>query len=290
MKQELHTGYEDWTHWLPCDRAVFVPSASSGPPPPCTRSTAHGAGWQWRIPLQHRVGNGYVHSSRHVSEDEAVATLLSHLDGEALAAPPTLRFFTGVRRKAWNRNCVAIGLAGGFLEPLESTGTHLIQTAIARLLAFFPAREPSDEDREEYNRLTRQEFEHVRDFVILHYHAGSRNDTPFWEGCRTMPVPDTLRRRIALFRRHGRIAEDASALFLERNWVQVLQGQGIHADGYDPIVDAIAVPDIEAYLAEVSGTPSHRPWRACRPIFNSSKRIAGPARPVPDTVRHSMAE
>lgn len=251
IEQELHTGYEDWTHWLPCDRAVFVPCASNGPPTPYTRASARGAGWQWRIPLQHRTGNGYVHASSHVSEDEATATLLSHLDGEALAEPRTLRFVTGMRQKAWNRNCVAIGLAGGFLEPLESTSIHLIQSAILRLLAFFPARRRSEADIAEYNLQSRDEFEQVRDFVILHYHAGVRRDTPFWEYCRTMPIPDTLRKKIALYCTHGRIREERASIFLERNWVQVLQGQGMHSEGYHPIVDVIERSDIETYFTNL---------------------------------------
>ncbi|MBK4736670.1 tryptophan halogenase family protein [Noviherbaspirillum pedocola] len=268
IEEVLHTGYEDWSHWLPCDRAVFVPSASNGGPLPYTRASAHGAGWQWRIPLQHRVGNGYVHSSLHVSEDEAVATLLGHLDGEALAAPRTLRFKAGMRRRAWNRNCVAIGLAGGFLEPLESTSIHLVQTAISRLLAFFPAQRQSLEDIAEFNRRSRQEYEHVRDFVILHYHATRRNDTAFWNHCRTMEIPESLAKRIRLYRAQGRIAEDNPEIFTERNWVQVLQGQGIEPEGYAAILDVVDSGDIEDYLASlrsaiaslVEAMPSHGQW------------------------------
>jgi len=251
IEQALHTGYEDWSHWLPCDHAVFVPCAPKSPLVPYTRSIAHGAGWQWRIPLQHRTGNGYVYSSRHISDDEALATLLAHLDGEPLAEPNLLHFVTGMRRKAWHRNCVAIGLSSGFLEPLESTSIHLIQSAILRLLAFFPAQQHSEEDVAEYNRLTRQEFEHVRDFVILHYHAGTRQDTQFWNDCRTMPIPESLQKKIALYRKHGRIAEAESPTFVERNWVQVLQGQGIHPGGYNPLVDVIESSDIDAYFDQV---------------------------------------
>jgi tryptophan halogenase len=248
IEQALHTGYEDWSHWLACDRAVFVPTENAGVPLPYTRASAHSAGWQWRIPLQHRVGNGYVHSSQHVSEDEAVATLLHHVDGEPLASPQTLRFVTGMRRKAWNRNCLAIGLSSGFLEPLESTSIHLIQSAIARLLAFFPARQHSAEDVAEFNRLSRQEFELVRDFVILHYHASNRRDSPFWERCREMPIPDSLQRKIALYRSQGRISAEASDIFQERNWVQVMQGQDIHPEGYNPIIEVIHERDIANYF------------------------------------------
>jgi tryptophan halogenase len=251
IEEVLHTGYEDWTHWLPCDRAVFVPTAGVGAPLPYTRASAHSAGWQWRIPLQHRVGNGYVHSSQHVSEDEAIATLLRHVDGEPLAPPRMLRFVTGMRRQAWNRNCLAIGLSSGFLEPLESTSIHLIQSAIVRLLTFFPAREQSDEDIAEYNRLSRQEFELVRDFVVLHYHASHRSDSAFWEYCRTMPIPDSLSQRIKLYRNQGRISTESSEIFQERNWVQVMQGQGIHPAGYNPIIDVIDRQDIEDYFTDI---------------------------------------
>lgn len=251
IEEVLHTGYEDWTHWLPCDRAVFVPTASVGVPEPYTRASAHSAGWQWRIPLQHRVGNGYVHSSQHVSEDEAIATLLRHVDGEPLAAPRTLWFVTGMRRKAWNHNCLAIGLSSGFLEPLESTSIHLIQTAIARLLAFFPTRQQSAEDIAEYNRLSRQELELVRDFVVLHYHASNRNDSAFWDRCHMMQIPESLYRKIKLYRSQGRISREGSEIFQERNWVQVMQGQGIYPKGYSPIIDVIDGQDIENYFTEV---------------------------------------
>ena len=251
IEEVFKTGYEDWSHWLPCDRAIAVPCVSTIPWLPYTQATARSAGWQWRIPLQHRTGNGYVFSSRYISEDEATATLLANLDGEALAAPRTLRFMTGMRRKAWQRNCVSIGLSGGFLEPLESTSIHLIQTAIARLLAFFPTVQPSGQDIEEYNRLIRREYEHVRDLIILHYHATSRNDAPFWNLCRTMAIPESLRQKIQLYRAHGRIFDDGAGLFLERNWVQVMQGQGLNPGGYDPLVDVIETKDIEEYFGEL---------------------------------------
>lgn len=251
IEEVLHTGYEDWTHWLPCDRAVFVPTSSVGVPLPYTRSTARSAGWQWRIPLQHRVGNGYVHASAHISEDEATATLLRHVSGEPLAVPRTLRFVTGRRLKAWNRNCLAVGLSGGFLEPLESTSIHLIQTAITRLLAFFPTRQQSAEDIAEYNRQSKQEFELVRDFVVLHYHASSRQDSAFWERCRTMPIPDSLHQKIKLYQSQGRISSKSSVIFQEQNWVQVMHGQGIDPTGYNSIIDVIDVQDIENYFAEI---------------------------------------
>lgn len=251
IEQELLAGYDDWSHWLPCDRAVAVPSASSGRLLPYTRATARSAGWQWRIPLQHRIGNGYVHCSRHVSEDEAVATLMANLDGEALAEPRTLRFTTGVRRKAWHRNCVAIGLAGGFLEPLESTSIYLIQSGISKLLTFFPTAVPSQVDIDEYNRLVRREYEHVRDFVILHYHAQQRNDAPLWRECREMSLPPSLAAKIALFRGHGRLLAEPDELFAYGSWFQVMHGQGLAPVGYDPVVDVVDVDDLDVYFQRV---------------------------------------
>jgi tryptophan halogenase len=248
IEEEFKAGYDDWTHWLPCDRAVAVPCASTRPLLPYTRSTARSAGWQWRIPLQHRIGNGYVFSSRHVSEDEATATLLANLDGEALASPRLLKFVTGVRRRAWHRNCVAIGLSSGFLEPLESTSIHLIQSSIARLLNFFPSSVPSETDIDEYNRLSHREFEHIRDFVVLHYNANRRTDSALWEYCRNMSIPDTLRRKKDLFQSQGRLFSEADELFAQGSWVQVMQGQGLLPGGSNPIVDVVDAGDIESFM------------------------------------------
>lgn len=254
IDEVLKTGYENWSHWLPCDRAVAVPCASSKPLLPYTRSTACAAGWRWRIPLQHRTGNGYVFSSRHISEDEATAALLTQLDGEALASPRTLRFVTGIRNKSWHHNCVAIGLASGFLEPLESTSIHLIQTAIGRLITFFPSSTVNQVDIDEYNRQTRREFEHIRDFIILHYHATKRDDTPFWDYCRTMAIPGSLRKKIELFQSHGRIFRESHELFLEIGWFQVMHGQHLRAQGYHPLVDLFSVEEVGTYLENVRGT------------------------------------
>lgn len=251
IEQEFSAGYDDWSDWLPCDRAIAVPCASTRPLLPYTRSTARTAGWQWRIPLQHRIGNGYVFSSRYLSEDEATATLLGNLDGEALAPPRTLRFVAGVRRKAWQRNCVAIGLAAGFLEPLESTSIYLIQSGIAKLLTFFPAAVPSSTDIAEYNRLVRREFEHVRDFVMLHYHAQRRTDAPLWIYCRDMPIPDSLRHKMDLFQTHGRLLSEADELFAQGSWFQVMHGQGLAPQGYHPIVDAIDIEDLNVFFERV---------------------------------------
>ena len=239
IEQTLHAGYDDWTHWLPCDRALAVPSENPGPPLPYTRSTARAAGWQWRIPLQHRMGNGYVYSSRHVSDDEATATLMANLEAPALAEPRLLRFTTGRRKAFWVKNCVALGLAAGFMEPLESTSIHLIQTGVSKLLAMFPDRSFDPTLAAEYNRLTHIQMEQIRDFIILHYKAVERDDTAFWRVCAAMDVPETLARRIALFRAGGRFFRFEDELFADTNWIAVLLGQNVQPEGYDPLVDAV---------------------------------------------------
>jgi tryptophan 7-halogenase len=240
IEQALHTGYDDWTHWLPCDRAVAVPCESAGELLPYTRATARRAGWQWRIPLQHRTGNGHVYCSRYMSEDEATAILLANLDGRPIAEPRPLRFVTGKRRKLWNKNCVAVGLASGFMEPLESTSIHLIQSTIARLIGFFPDREFSEFDIDEFNRQCDFEFERIRDFLILHYKATERDDSPFWRDCSAMPIPQSLQRKMDLYRSRGRIVRESNELFAEMGWLQVMHGQGVRAQGYHPLVDLLS--------------------------------------------------
>ncbi|RME67278.1 MAG: tryptophan 7-halogenase, partial [Alphaproteobacteria bacterium] len=217
----LGVGYDDWTHWLPCDRAIAVQTKSVRPPVPYTRSIAHGAGWQWQIPLQHRTGNGIVFCSRFMSEDEAKAFLLSNIEGDILTEPRVIRFRTGTRRAHWHRNCIAIGLSSGFIEPLESTSIHLIQRSVIRLMKMFPhgAVQPSDID--EFNKQTFYELEHIRDFIILHYHLTNRTDTPFWRHCRTMDVPEGLRHRMRLFKQTGRTFRANDELFAENSWTQV---------------------------------------------------------------------
>jgi tryptophan halogenase len=249
----LKTGYEDWSHWLPCDRAVAVPCASVSPLTPYTRSTARTAGWQWRIPLQHRIGNGHVFCSKFISEDEATATLLSNLDGPPLASPRTLRFTTGKRKLAWNKNCISLGLASGFIEPLESTSIHLIQMGIAHLLTYFPAAGFSDADRDEYNRMMNLEYDWVRDFIILHYKATERTDTPFWNYCREMAVPESLQHRMDLFRTHGRVFREGNELFSKVSWLQVMHGQRIRPKSYHPLTDLLGEDEIQKYLEEVEG-------------------------------------
>jgi tryptophan halogenase len=248
IEQTLKTGYDDWSQWLPCDRAMAVPCARAGEFTPYTRSSARAAGWQWRIPLQHRTGNGYVYSSRHLSDDEAAATLLANLDGEALADPRPLRFVAGKRKKFWNRNCVAIGLAGGFMEPLESTSIHLVQTAIARLLAFLPDGKPRPADIDEFNRQSAFEYERIRDFLVLHYKAVERNDTPFWHYCRTMPIPEELQRKLDLFAAGGRIVRHNDELFTEVGWLQVLLGQGVRPAGHHPLADQLSAGELAEFM------------------------------------------
>jgi tryptophan halogenase len=251
IEQTLGAGFEDWTHWLPCDRALAVPSESTAPLLPMTRSTAHTAGWRWRIPLQHRTGNGHVYCSQFMGQDEATDLLLSHLDGKPLADPRPLKFTTGRRKRFWVRNCVAVGLSSGFLEPLESTSIHLIHTAISRILNFFPHRGFDDADIAEYNELTRVEYERIRDFLILHYKVTARDDSPFWNYCRTMSVPDSLQRKIDLFSSNGRIFRDGEELFAEVSWLQVMVGQGLMPRAYHPFADLQPEAEIAAYVRNV---------------------------------------
>jgi len=268
IEQTLKTGYEDWSHWLPCDRALAVPSEGVDPITPYTRSTARAAGWQWRIPLQHRVGNGYVYSSQHISDDEAAATLLANLDGKALADPRPLRFTTGMRKKFWNKNVVALGLASGFLEPLESTSIYLAQSGVTRLLSLFPGSDFNPLLVERYNRESVFEYERIRDFLILHYNATERSDTPFWNYCRTMAIPDTLRETVEMFRVDGRYFRNGEDFFALPSWVQVMLGQGIVPNSYHPIVDEMPesalidhVDSMRAMLAQaVAAMPTHQEW------------------------------
>ena len=254
IEQTLGAGFEDWSAWLPCDRALAVPCESSADRQPLTRSTARPYGWQWRIPLQHRTGNGYVYSSAHVSDDEAAATLLANLDGTPLGDPRPLRFKAGHRKKAWVKNVVALGLAGGFLEPLESTSIHLVQSGLARLLTLFPTRRFDAAEIDRYNALTEREYVDIRDFIVLHYKATERDDTDFWNYCRTLAPPEGLAEKLEMFRRNGRVFREHNELFTETSWLSVMVGQGIEAGGYHPAADIL--PDEEtlrrlAHIREV---------------------------------------
>ena len=246
--ETLAEPFDDWSELLPCDRALAVPGERASPLPPYTRAIAHGAGWRWRIPLQHRTGNGLVYDSRHLSDDEAADRLLGALNGEALGDPRLLRFTTGRRRRAWVGNCVALGLAAGFLEPLESTSIHLIQSGIARLLEYWPGSTQQQVEVDAYNRLTETEWLGIRDFLILHYHANARAE-PFWTERRAVPLPDSLTARIALFRANGRIQREGDELFAEPAWAQVMIGQGILPVGHHALADALSADELDDFLS-----------------------------------------
>jgi tryptophan halogenase len=248
----LKTGYEDWSHWLPCDRAVAVPCERVGDPVPYTRSTARAGGWQWRIPLQHRTGNGYVFSSRFIDEAAATEDLLGQLDGRPLADPRTLRFVTGRRKQSWNRNVVALGLASGFIEPLESTSIHMVQSGIANLLAMFPTREFDPAETRRYNRVVAHEAERIRDFIVLHYNATQRTDSPLWDYVRTMPLPDILMEKYEIFRSRGRVFRENEELFNDTSWFAVMIGQNIQPAAYDPVADVLSVEETRRRLRQTA--------------------------------------
>lgn len=249
----LKTEFESWAHWLPCDRAVAVPCKSAPVLLPYTRSTAHSAGWQWRIPLQHRIGNGHVFSSNFMSEEDATSILLSHLDGEPLADPRTVKFSTGKRKQSWNKNCVAIGLSAGFLEPLESTSIHLIQMGITNLIRYFPTAAFEQSGIDQYNLTMDTLYDSIRDFIILHYKATERTDSDFWNYCREMSVPDSLIHKMNLFRENGHVYRTADDLFNVFSWIEVMHGQRVRPKAYNPLVDLIPEPQIQQYLDEVAG-------------------------------------
>jgi tryptophan halogenase len=266
----LHAGFDDWTHWLPCDAAIAVQTENVRAPVPYTRAMAHDAGWQWRIPLQHRTGNGIVYCSRYLSKDDAQARLLGNVEGRVLTEPNVLRFVTGARRRQWHRNCVAIGLSGGFMEPLESTSIHLIQRAILRLIRMMPLRGVSPADVAEFNDQQHQDMLQIRDFLILHYKATSRDDSPFWRYVREMPVPDSLQQKIDLFRETARVFRRNEELFAENSWVQVMMGQGIAPQSHHPIAEKLSDDELTRLLRllrdqverTVSGLPDHAAYVA----------------------------
>lgn len=270
IEDALNTGYEDWSHWLPCNRAIAMPTANVGAARPFTQSIAHKAGWQWRIPLQHRTGNGHVFCGDFISEDEATAVLLENVEGQPLADPRTLRFTTGMRKRAWNGNVLSLGLSSGFLEPLESTSIHLIQDGIAKLISHFPNRGFDPVNIEAYNRRMRFDYERIRDFIILHYHANQRTDSPFWVRCREMDIPDSLQQKLDLFRATGRLFRENEELFVEIGWFQVLTGQNIEPQQYHPLADALTHDELAGFFGDVGkiigGTaarlPSHEDFIA----------------------------
>jgi tryptophan halogenase len=243
--------YEDWSHWLFCDSAIAVQTAAVQPAVPYTRSIAHDAGWQWQIPLQHRVGNGIVFSSRYTDAAQAQATLLGNIQGEPLTAPRLLRFTPGQRAKTWHGNCVAIGLASGFLEPIESTSIHLIQRGIVRLMQMFPTNGIQQSDVDEYNAQAAAEIAHIRDFIILHYKVTNRRDTPFWRDAAAMAVPPSLQHRIDLFRETGRVFRVPNELFAENSWIQVMLGQGIVPQQHHQSADLMGDQELRGFLDEI---------------------------------------
>lgn len=251
IEQALSTGYEDWRQWLPCDRAVAAACSYQGQPDPFTRSSAHSSGWQWRIPLQSRMGNGHVYCSDFITDDEAERVLLSNLEGDLQSEPRRLSFTTGRRKLAWSRNVVSLGLSTGFVEPLESTSIHLVQAGISRLITLFPDRRFNPIERDAYNRQMQSVFEWVRDFVILHYKAMQRDDSDFWKRCAAMEIPDSLAGRIEQFRNKGRVFADEAELFTTPSWVSVMLGQGIIPEGYDPPVDGLDEQKVAQALEQI---------------------------------------
>ena len=276
IDKAMNVGFEDWSHWLPCNRAWTAPSKRLDPLPPYTRATAHGAGWQWRIPLQHRTGNGHVFAADFISEDRARSTLLEHMDGEPLRDPRMLKFTTGKRKVFWERNCLAIGLSAGFLEPLESTSIHLAQSAIARFMSLFPRREMSAPDIAVFNKQSHFEYDRIRDFIIMHYHVTERDDTEFWRYCRSMAIPDSLAQKLDQYRINGQIHRESQELFNETSWLEVFVGQRLLPKGYHPLVDV------------------HQPGEIKRRLDHIEKVIASAAEVMPDHARfiaeHCRAE
>jgi len=270
MEGALHAGFDDWTHYLPCDSAIAVQTASVRAPVPYTRAIAHDAGWQWRIPLQHRQGNGIVYCSRYLNQDAALERLLGSVEGEVLTKPNFIRYTTGVRRKQWHRNCVAVGLSGGFMEPLESTSIHLIQRAVLRIVRMLPAGPVSERDIAEFNDQQFTDMEQIRDFLVLHYKVTNRADSPFWRQCAAMAIPESLAHKIELFRETGRVFRKNEELFVENSWVQVMMGQGIMPRAYHPIVGKLRPEELDNFMRQlrtsvtrtVDGLPSHQDYIA----------------------------
>ena len=258
IEQALQSGYDDWSKYLPCNSAVTIQSKREADPIPYTRSTAKEAGWQWRIPLQSRTGNGYVYCRDYIDDEAALDTLMKGLDSEAIGEPRTLRFTGGIRKKPWNKNVIAIGLAAGFMEPLESPSIHLIQTAIARLMTMFPDRNFNQSDIDYFNARTRLEFEQVRDFLVLHYVATERDDTPFWSYCKTMEIPDSLRDRMALYEENGRLYRHDNELFGEHSWLAVMHGQNLRPVRYHPLTEMMPEGELDRRMDDI-----RRVWKNC---------------------------
>lgn len=270
IDQALHAGFDDWTHYLPCDSAIAIQTENVGPAVPYTRAIAHGEGWQWRIPLQHRTGNGLVYCSRYLDRDAALERLLGNIEGRTLVQPNFLRFAAGARRTQWHRNCIAIGLSGGFMEPLESTAIHLIQRAVLRFIRMMPLGDISERDIAEFNEQQHTDMLQIRDFLVLHYKATERKDTAFWRYSASMEIPDTLAQKIELFRETARVFRKNEELFAENSWIQVMMGQGIMPRSYHPIAEKLRDDELERLLAtlsdnvrrSVSSLPQHEAYVA----------------------------
>jgi len=266
IEQALHTGYDDWSHWLPCDSAVAVQTKALNEPLPYTKSIAHDAGWQWQIPLQSRVGNGLVYCSRYTSDQAATDQLLTNIQGDTITEPRVIKFKTGRRRKGWNKNCVALGLSSGFIEPLESTSIHLIMSGIIRLMRLFPFNGITQTTIDEYNNKLTSELEAVRDFIVLHYKVNQRKDSDFWQFCQHMEVPDSLAHKIALFKETGRVFLDDGDIFRVDSWTQVMLGQGLLPEQYHHIAEIMNDDELAKFLANlrasisqaVTQLPSHQ--------------------------------
>lgn len=254
IEQALHTGFDDWSHWLPCDRAVAVQTKAVSAPLPYTRSIAHKNGWQWRIPLQNRVGNGLVYCSKYCSDEDAIDKLLANIDGEMITEPRVIKFNTGRRRKGWNKNCVAFGLSSGFIEPLESTSIHLIMSGIIRLLRLFPFDGIHQSAIDEYNNKLDSELNAVRDFIILHYKATKREDSNFWLHCKNMEIPASLSHKIQLFKDTGRVFLDDGDIFRVDSWTQVMLGQGIMPEQYHKIAEVMNDKELENFMASLKSS------------------------------------
>ena len=258
IDKTLNTPYDDWSEWLPCNRAIAVQTSSMSEPIPYTRSIARKAGWQWRIPLQSRVGNGLVFCDRYLSDDEAIASLLDNIEGPRLTEPRVIEFRTGQRQQHWNKNCIALGLASGFVEPLESTSIHMVQRGIIRLLQMFPFGGVQPADTREFNQQMREEFHFIRDFIVLHYHLTEREDSPFWRHCKSMKIPQSLQHRLELFKQSGRVFQKERDLFTENSWTQVMLGQGLMPAQYHPIVNMMSDSELSGFLADIEGRAQHR--------------------------------
>ena len=286
LGETLGVGLEDWSHWLPCDSAVAVQTASVGEPVPYTRSIAHPFGWQWRIPLQSRVGNGLVFASKYLSDDEAKAVLMRNIVGEPLVQPRVIKFKPCQRHRTWEKNVVGIGLTSGFLEPLESTSIHLIQRGVVKLMQCFPSGGIHESDRAEYNAQIRTEVEHIRDFIILHYAVTNRTDSELWLHCRSMELPPSLAHRIQMFRESGRAFRVANELFAENSWIQVMLGQGIHPESHHPTADLMGDAELGGFLGEISGRVKH--LLAQLPQHGDYLRSYCPAQPTATKATASM--